>query len=437
MKKAPNAASFFNFIKSKRVFLSLVFFSNADVTEFKPGLKISPKLNFPGRVILAVFFLFSAGLFSSPEFFSDCFFPGLFASPGLAATTAAPSYPGSSPAKAKLQMSPVVVLDSLKRKVELPTRVTRILSLQPEITRIIVALGAGHSLLGIDRFLRFEDHHFSIILPAASELPLVALSDESVNAEVILRFKPELVFTSPSEPALTNSLSRKLSLPVVALSSLGRFDLLLEEIEIVGRLAGREPRAGELRRYFEEKTEAVRTLIAAAARKPRPRVYLAFWSSLVMTPVNYDPVNVAGGENLAEGLLPSYLGTARTVVSLEQLLDWNPEIILIHGNYPPAERQLTRDAVLADRRLASVEAVKRGQVYYTFGFWYWWDPAEALFEVYYLASLFYPELRLKLDLEKEGEEIFTKFYGSPEAFRHLLQVLKIELPGKKEARSEK
>lgn len=429
IKINPTKALSSNFPDSESAFLS--------DSEFQPGVKSCPKVRIFELVLSGIlFFLFSICLFLAPGEFMDRFLPGLFALPGFTPPSTSRSSPESSFASRKLPTPATVIVDSLKRKVVLPSRVTRLISLQPEITRIVVALGAGQTLLGIDRFLRFEDHYFSLILPLASGLPLIALSDESVNAEVILRFRPELVFTSPSDPALTENLSRKLSIPVVALSSLGRFDLLFEEIEVVGRVLGREARARELLRYFEEKLIEIKTMLAAAGRRERPRVYLAFWSSLVMTPVNYDPVSLAGGQNLAEGLLPSYLGTARTVVSPEQILEWNPEIILIHGSYPPADRQLTREQVLKDRRLASAEAVKRGQVFYTFGFWYWWDPAEALFEVYYLVALFYPELRPKLDLEKEGEEIFTKFYGSPAAFHRLLQVLEIELPLEKEAKSD-
>jgi len=325
-------------------------------------------------------------------------------------------------------LSEKVIIDSLRRKVRLPSQVRRLLSLQPEITRIIVALGGGDHLVGLDRFLRFEDHLFSLIYPSASELPLVALSDENVNAEVVLRFQPDVVFVSPSEPSLAEALSRQLSIPVVALASLGRFDLLQEEIRLVGQAIGRKGRAEELEAYFQTKLAWLKTLLAEKEKVSKPRVYLAFWSSLVMTPVSYDPVKIAGGLNLAEGLIPSYLGTARTVVNLEQIIAWNPEIILIHGNYPPAERQVTIETIAADRRLSTLEAVKKGRIYYTFGFWYWWDPAEALFETIYLTSLFHPELRSKINLKKQGEEIFTKFYDSAEAFPALLKMLQINLP---------
>ncbi len=347
------------------------------------------------------------------------------------------SVPQNNPAIATLNAMPqaqarkpsgTVITDTLKRQVLLPARVERIISFQPEITRLVVALGGGDCLVGLDRFLRMEDHLFSLIYPPARDLPLIALNDENINAEVVLRFQPDIVFVSPSEPSLAETLARKLSLPVVALSSLGQFDLLLQEMRLVGQAIGREPRAEELIRYFQEKLAWLQQILKAKGNKKPPRVYLSFWSSLIMTPVYYDPVKMAGGLNLAEGLMPSYLGTARAVVSVEKILGWNPDIILIHGNYLPAEREVTVEKVLADPRLRSLEAVKKKQIYYTFGFWYWWDPAEALFETFYLACLFYPELRSALDLKKLGEEIFIKFYNSAEAFPRLLEVLQIDLP---------
>lgn len=332
----------------------------------------------------------------------------------------------------------LVVRDSLKREVVVPWRVKRILSLQPEVSRLIVALGAGESLVGLDRFLCYEDHLFSLIYPPGAALPLVAMNDESINAETILRFQPDILFVSPSEPSLAENLARKLSIPVIALASMGQFELLLEEMALVGQVVDREERARKLIAYFQEKLAWLEQLLKAYVHRPKPRVYLAFWSSLVMTPVNYDPVKVAGGHNLAEGLLPSFLGTARTVVNIEQILQWNPEIILLHGNYPPSERQVTIEKILADKRLSSLEAVRHKKVFYTFGFWYWWDPAEALFESFYLASLFYPEIQNHLDLKKLGEEIFSQFYGVPEAFTRLLAILKLELPqGSKTKESKK
>jgi iron complex transport system substrate-binding protein len=326
-------------------------------------------------------------------------------------------------AAAASQSQKLTITDSLGREVAIPPKIERILSLQPEITRIIVSLGAGERLVGLDYFLRHDDRLFKIVFPQESRLPLVSKPDDSVNKELVVRLDPDIIFASPSEFQVPDSIQRTLGIPVVALSSLGRFEDLLEEIELVGALTGLRERAQELVAYFKGKIKTVSDSIVSVPFENRPRVYLSFWSSLTRTPIFYEPVNVAGGVNLAEKLLPSYLGTVQTVVTLEQIIKWDPDIILIQGNFVPQERRVTVKQVLDDSRLSSIKAVKNKHVYYTFGFWYWWDPAEVLVETLYLARLFYPEKFAQLDLEKEGREIFKEFYGVDGAFNALSKVL--------------
>ncbi|NTU51601.1 MAG: ABC transporter substrate-binding protein, partial [Candidatus Aminicenantes bacterium] len=152
-------------------------------------------------------------------------------------------------------------------------------------------------------------------------------------------------------------------------------------------------------------------------------VYLSFWGSLVRTPVSYEPVEAAGGRNVASGALPDHLGTAGLTISLEKLLVWDPDVILIQGNYPPGERQVTVEGVLRDPRLASLRAVRTGRVHYTFGFWYWWDPALVLVETLHLARLFHPGSAPGGDLVRTGDEIFKDIYGTEGLFSALCRVL--------------
>jgi len=134
-------------------------------------------------------------------------------------------------------------------------------------------------------------------------------------------------------------------------------------------------------------------------------------------------VEAAGGRNVASGLVPDYLGTAALTISLEQLYVWDPDILLIQGQYPPDERRITVESVLRDPRLASLRAVRDGRVHYTFGFWYWWDPALVVIETLYLARLFAAEALSSADLEGMGEEVFREVYGVEGAFATLCRTL--------------
>ena len=317
----------------------------------------------------------------------------------------------------------LAVTDNLGRRVEIPARVRRIISLEPEITRIIVALGAGDRLVGLDFFLRYHDHLFPLLFPASAALPVVSNQGQDLNYELVIKLRPDVLFSSPSEYQSTETIQDKLRIPVAALASVGKFENLMDEIETVGRVIGREDRARELADYFRNRVASVRRALRDVPAGTEPRAYLAFWGSLLRTPVSYEPVDAAGGTNCAAGLLPSYLGTAGATVPVEQILRWDPEVILVQGNYLPRERAVTVEGILRDPRLASLKAVRTGQVHYTFGFWYWWDPALVLVETIYLARLFHPRGFPAFDFEKEGNEIFHEFYGVGGAFTSLCKVL--------------
>ncbi|MCX6561420.1 MAG: ABC transporter substrate-binding protein [Candidatus Aminicenantes bacterium] len=316
-----------------------------------------------------------------------------------------------------------VVRDNLDRSVAIPARVRRVLSLQPEITRLIVALGAGENLVGIDHFLRSNDPLFPIVFPAAANLPIVSRADYNVNLETVARLAPDVIFAAPEDQRIVRALEDKTGIPTVALASLGRFDRLRGEIRMLGEILGRSGRADEILRLYDDVLDPIRKKTSGLPPDARPRIYLAFWGEKTRTPVAYEPVDAAGGTNVAANLLPSFLGTLIASVGIERILAWDPDLILVQGNYPPSQRRVTTESFRADPRFRSIRAVRQGRVRYTFGFWNWWDPAEALVETAYLAALFHPDLFPDFSLEKSGNAVFRAVYGRDGLFSALSDVL--------------
>jgi len=208
----------------------------------------------------------------------------------LAAGTAAPARAQALPAPAA-----ATIRDDLGRAVAVPARVERIVSIQPEISRMIISLGAGDRLVGIEYALRDQDHLFGIIYPAGAHLPLVSMSENGVNVEEVFRLKPDLIFASPFERQIVEALQRKTSIPVLALASMGRFGRQAEILALLGRILAREARAAELAAYFDARIGSVREALRDLPETAKPRVFLSFWGVLTKTPIHYDPVDAAGG----------------------------------------------------------------------------------------------------------------------------------------------
>ena len=159
----------------------------------------------------------------------------------------------------------------------------RIISLNPSLTAILVALGAGDSIVGVDDYSAEQ-------IPAVAGLPRVGgLFSPSLEAVVTLR--PDRVVLVPSsEQRNFRGRLEALGVPVTGFSNI-RFEEVLSNIRQLGRLVGREAQAEARIEAIERARDAARQL---AERKTSPRVLVV---------LQRDPVYVVGGGNFIQEML--------------------------------------------------------------------------------------------------------------------------------------
>ena len=99
-------------------------------------------------------------------------------------------------------------------------------------------------------------------------------------------------------------------------------------------------------------------------------------------------------------------GQGRTEVSIEQVIGWNPEIILCHSGF------LLSDTIYDDPMWADIDAVKNGRVYTTPAVPFnWFDRPPNVMRVLgidWFANVCYPDL--DLTLEQDVRDFFKLFY---------------------------
>ena len=144
-------------------------------------------------------------------------------------------------------------------------------------------------------------------------------------------------------------------------------------------------------------------------------------SDITVTTSVYEPIEIAGGVNLAGDLYPS-TWWGHSEVSKEQIIDWDPEVILV-CNPSKEQKYVTAEQVLSDPTLQTVSAVKNGRVYNTKGWYAGWDPATGLCECLYLAKLFYPDRFEDLNGEEECNSILEEFYDTPNLYDWIMENL--------------
>lgn len=200
----------------------------------------------------------------------------------------------------------------------------RVVSLNPSLTRILVALGARDVLVGVDEFSARAE-------PAVAGLPRVGgLYNPSLEATVALR--PDLVVLVPSmEQRDFRDRLAALGVPVLALAADPvRFDQVLEAIEVLGARVGREAEAAA-------RVAAIRRARDAVERATRGRAHPK--TVLVLT---REPLFVVGSGSFLDDMLRAAgatnlgasFGEPWPRASLEWLVAAAPEVILDSSSDP-------------------------------------------------------------------------------------------------------
>ncbi len=192
----------------------------------------------------------------------------------------------------------------------------RLISLNPSLTAIVLRLGGGDSLVGIDDYS-------ARVLPEVADRPKVGgLFDPSLESVVALRPDRVLIVAGVDQQSHAERLE-KLGLEVLIYQN-ERLDEVLENIERIGTLLSRERAAADRIRAILEMREAV----AVAARdRARP-------STLAV--VTRTPLFVVGGETFLDEMLEAVgarnlgrqLAKGYPRGSIEWLIGVRPELLL-------------------------------------------------------------------------------------------------------------
>ena len=309
----------------------------------------------------------------------------------------------------------LTVIDGVGRTVTINKPVERIASSSmPQDIRTICALGAADKIVGIPDIITNEADRFPAIYmshPELLELPIAGSPYfGGPYLEVIASLEPDLVLVSYAD---ADAVQEAVGVPTIAVPAIDMNALAFKGfkwLKMMGYVLGEQERAEYLSSYFNDKLDEVSDVTSEIDEKPE--VYLAFWTDFTYTPATYAPVEVAGGINVADdpGTYGPY-GSFMWQVSKEQIIAWNPDRILIHSYIPTPGHNIPMGDVLDDLDLQTIPAVDNGDVYYTKGFQFGWDPATGVVECFYMAKLFHPGEFADLNVEAEGNEILAEVYG--------------------------
>ncbi len=297
----------------------------------------------------------------------------------------------------------VTVVDQANRTVTITQPVTRIASVYGIATYYVYALGAGNRLV-LANFVGVK---------APNKLPAILTRiDPNIskkiyfgipNVEEIAARSPNVVLANPGKNPGLDKLLNELGIPTVEYIP-ETPERLKQAMFITGTLLGgaAEVRAHTFAADYDRITTAVAT---ATAGKPPVSVYFCGTDKLRVASGDMyqtDMITLAGGKSVSAGL-HGYWNN----VSLEQVLAWNPDIIVI-APYGP----VTPHDILTDPDWAAITAVRTGRVYKMPQVIAPWDTPvpDSLLGIMWLAAVLHPNV-VPLNLAPEIKSFYSTYYG--------------------------
>jgi iron complex transport system substrate-binding protein len=180
--------------------------------------------------------------------------------------------------------------------------------------------------------------------------------------------------------------------------------------ELLGEPERAEQLAAECRKVVTEIEEKVKTIPA----EKRRRLYYAEGPTGMETEpgnsMHSEALIFAGAANVAA--VPNQQGYGHTPVSMEQVLSWNPDIIVTGYDHTSTPGEFYR-MVWKHRGWQKVTAVRNREVYEVPQYPFCWvdrpPSVNRIIGLKWLANLFYPEL-FSYDMRTETRSFYALFY---------------------------
>lgn len=237
----------------------------------------------------------------------------------------------------------------------------------------------------------------------------------SGNIEEIIKVHPDVIFSittkDDSQKDLADKVQKQTGIPVIMVdSSLEKLDSMYETI---GGIMDEKTRAKELGDYCAKTVSDIKAIKEKIPEDKRVKVYYAEGPKGLETDpegsFHTEVLSLVGGVNVAKVQMQG--GFGRSSVSMEQLLSWNPDVIIV-GYDKDAKAGFFND-IYKDSNWKSIKAIKEKKVYSIPNRPFdWFDrppSVNRIIGVKWLSNLLYPEY-VKLNIEDEVKNFYEKFY---------------------------
>jgi iron complex transport system substrate-binding protein len=324
--------------------------------------------------------------------------------------------------------APVSFVDHYGNTVTLPGPAQRVVTIPKPAPAMFMAVdGSSEKLVGVHPGSKaaIEEGIMKTIFPQSLAINTAVGNKGGYipNVEEMVKLDPDIVFqwgnqgTGIVDPIRNAGLS-------VALVKYGNQKALATMLTAFGAVADKPEKAQQIIDWHQDTLKMLETKVGTLAEAEKPRV-LFFIRALQQFKVagaeTYHGlcIDIAGGKNPAAADLTGY-----KVVSPEQILAWDPEVIFLN-NFEP---ELSPAHLYDNPLLAGVSAVKNRRVYRAPLGGYRWDPPnqESPLMWKWLAMVFHPD-RFVWDLRQEIRDRYRFLYNHTVTEEQIDAILRVSM----------
>ncbi|KUO78233.1 MAG: hypothetical protein APF81_25090 [Desulfosporosinus sp. BRH_c37] len=323
-----------------------------------------------------------------------------------------------------------VITDMAGRKVTIPTKINTVYCAVPTAEAMLYSLAPEKLVAWVNAP---SDDQKKYLSDRAKNLPILGgwMGEKSTaNLEEIAKLSPDLIIfmtttgVNNNPEQIADSITNQTKRPVIVMES--GFADTAKVYRLMGDILGVQDRAETLASYSEKKMKEISDMVAKIPQDKLLNVYYAEGTSGLSTdPSGSDHTEVLDfvkGKNVAD--VQAKGGQGMSSVSMEQVLAWNPDVVLVSSNSGGVKAY---DSILKDTSWGKVKAVKNSKVYMTpllpFG---WYDRPPNIMRILgieWLGSALYPNY-VKIDLKQETKDFFSLFLGQKLTDEQVIELLK-------------
>ena len=307
------------------------------------------------------------------------------------------------------------VTDMVGRDVEIPASVSNVIATSPPMTTVLYMI-APEKLKAVN--FQWTDDEMKYVPGQYQNYPVVGgwYGTQDGSYEEFIAAEPDIVIESIDESgdgdkSTVEERQEKFgTIPVVAVRDTTNVEKIGESITFMGEIVGAQDKAQQLNDFNDKYLKIVKDKSSKLSESDKKTVYYAQGDDGLQTnPSNSTHgqlIDLVGGVNVADSVAQGNT-TSGVQVSIEQVISWNPDIIIT------GDPEFYK-SIYDNPNWAKIDAVKNKEVYLSpQSPFKWFDRpvgANMIIGVPWTAKVIYPDDYKDINMVDATKEFYSNFY---------------------------